>query len=228
VLDVLTWAAQYNFWLLFFAFLFSSLLFFSCLFFSFLFFSFLFFSCLGLFFFSFIFFYFLALAYFSFLVFSCPICSCAMLVQALLEVLYDMMHQLAYTTPAQKPQMPYSDIGLPNTDMHMLRNLSMSVIRKCLTTQPERLAFGAQTLPLCTHWLVTLASSGMKSYAEGQGVMAGHKGLAHLALSYSDVVGKRFLHSRQHSCSYPRQYDVLHRCRAECIGSCALWWFLNL
>ncbi|DBB05799.1 TPA: hypothetical protein ACH3X3_009812 [Trebouxia sp. C0006] len=54
--------------------------------------------------------------------------------QALLEVLYDMMHQLAYTTPAQKPQMPYSDIGLPNTDMHMLRNLSMSVIRKCLTT----------------------------------------------------------------------------------------------
>ena len=57
-----------------------------------------------------------------------------MLVQALLEVLYDMMHQLAYTTPAQTPQMPYSDIGLPNTDMHMLRNLSMSVIRKCLTT----------------------------------------------------------------------------------------------
>jgi len=164
----------------------------------------------------------------SVLFLSCSTCSCAMLVQALTKVLYDMMHQLAYTTPAQKPQMPYSDIGLPNTDMHMLRNLSMSVIRKCLTTQPERLAFGAQTLPLCTHWLVTLASSGMKSYAEGQGVMAGHKGLAHLALSYSDVVGKRFLHSRQHSCSYPRQYDVLHRCRAECIGSCALWWFLNL
>ncbi|KAL0049513.1 hypothetical protein WJX82_003917 [Trebouxia sp. C0006] len=30
----------------------------------------------------------------------------------------------------------------------------------------------------------------MKSYAEGQGVMAGHKGLAHLALSYSDVVAE--------------------------------------
>jgi len=156
----------------------------------------------------------------SVLFLSCSTCSCAMLVQALTKVLYDMMHQLAYTTPAQMPQMPCSDIGLPKTDMHMLRNLSMSVIRKCLTTQPERLAFGAQTLPLCTHWLVTMASSGMKSYAEGQDVMAGHKGLSHLALSYSDVVGKRLLHSRQHSCSYPRQCNVLQRCPAECIGSC--------
>ena len=139
-----------------------------------------------------------------------------------------MMHQLAYTTPAQMPQMPYSDTGVPNTDMHMLRNLSMSVIRKCLTTQPEHLAFGAQTLPLCTHWLLTIASSGMKSFAEGQDVMAGHKGPLPLALSYSDVVGKHFLHGGQHSCSYPRQHDVLQRCPAECIGSCALWWVLNL
>lgn len=140
-----------------------------------------------------------------------------MLAQALTKVLYDMMHQLAYTTPAQMPQMPYPDVGLAKTDMHMLRNLSMTVIRKCLTTQPERLTLGAQTLPLCTHWLVTLASSGMKSYAEGQDVMAGHKGLSDSALSYCDVVGKRFLHSVQHSCSYSRQYDVLQSCRLEAV-----------
>ncbi len=195
VLNVLTWAARYNTWLLielmprgvvFSFFPFLSFPFLSFPFLSFPFLSFLFLS------FPFLSFSCLALAYFSFLVFSCPTCSCAMLVQALTKVLYDMMHQLAYTTPAQMPQMPYSDIGLAKTDMHMLRNLSMSVIRKCLTTQPERLAFGAQALPLCTHWLVTLASSGMKSYTEGQDVMAGHKGLSHLALSYSDVVGKRF------------------------------------
>ncbi len=140
-----------------------------------------------------------------------------MLVQALTKVLYDMMHQLAYTTPAQKPQMPYSDIGLPKIDMHKLRILFMSVIQKCLTTQPERLAFGAQTLPLCANWLLTMASSGMKSYAEGQDVMAGRKGLSHLALSYSDVVGKRFWDSRQHSCSY--RYNTMC-CKA--VGQSAL------
>ena len=37
-----------------------------------------------------------------------------------------------------------------------------------------------------------MASSGMRNYAEGQDVMAGHKGLSHLALSYSDAVRKRF------------------------------------
>jgi len=147
-------------------------------------------------------------------------CSCALLVQALVKVLYDMMHQLAYSTPAQKPQMPYSDIGLPITDLHMLRIEFMSVIQKCLTSQTERLAFGAQTLPLCANWLVTLASSGMRSYAEGQDVMAGRKGLSNLAVGYSDVVGKHFLECRQHSCSYLRRYDVLQSCRAVCIGSC--------
>jgi len=122
----------------------------------------------------------------------CSTRSCALLVQALVKVLYDMMHQLAYSTPAQKPQMPYSDIGLPITDLHMLRIEFMSVIQKCLTSQTERLAFGAQTLPLCANWLVTLASSGMRSYAEGQDVMAGRKGLSNLAVGYSDVVGKHF------------------------------------
>ena len=63
-----------------------------------------------------------------------------MLVQALAKVLYDMMHQQAYTTPADKPQMSYSDIGLPKTDMHMLRtllNLSSShlELRLCLCAQ---------------------------------------------------------------------------------------------
>ena len=72
-----------------------------------------------------------------------------------------------------------------------------------------------------------MASSGMRSYAEGQDVMAGRKGLSHLALSHSDVVGKRLLDSRQHLCSYPRQYVVLQRCWAECMGSCIVW-VLNL
>ena len=63
-----------------------------------------------------------------------------MLVQALAKVLYDMVHQQAYTTPAQTPQMPYSDIGLPKTDMHMLRtllNLGASHLepRLCLCAQ---------------------------------------------------------------------------------------------
>ena len=69
-----------------------------------------------------------------------------MLVQALLKVLYDRTHQLAYTTPAQKPQMPYSDIGLPRTDMHMLRILFLSLIQ---AASPVNLSASHLELRLC-------------------------------------------------------------------------------
>ncbi len=108
-----------------------------------------------------------------------------------MTVLIDVMHLVPNSTPAKNPQMPYLDMDLPHAGLDELREDVLSVLQGCIRRHNEMRVFESQALPICVDWLVTLASSGMDSYAKGQDIMAGPKGRrAVAALAYSAAMCK--------------------------------------